>query len=349
MSDPICMQEGCQSAATGKCLEGFDPVGTCPYLPHTAATTSDDTASSQTAFVGLPSGEALSEIEASEVTGEAPTRVVILAGPADSGKTTVVTSLFESFLEAPFANFLFAGSNTLVGFERRCHEARVASGRCEPHTSHTPVSDTVEFLHLRVISAGVERGSPVNVLLADISGERFRSLRDSVDAVRAMKVLRRADFFTLVLDGGRLCDINQRFSVRNDARLLLRSIVEADVLSPTCRIDLVVAKWDLIVTNDQSAEIKSFVADTTRSLEAFIQQSGGIRVQEIAARPQSKRLPFAHGLATLFASWFGSSDAAGRRGINLPVIGTRDREIDRFGTLIVQTHRPGAELDVRRV
>src|SRR5437764_3929798 len=117
MRDVFCTQEGCQAASTGKCLEGFDPIATCPYRPHASLSSPDADPTWSTAFVPLPSGESLSELEATSVAAEAPTRVVILAGPAASGKTTILTSIYESFLEAPFANFLFAGSITLVAFE----------------------------------------------------------------------------------------------------------------------------------------------------------------------------------------------------------------------------------------
>src|SRR5436189_2638822 len=147
-----CTREGCQIATTGKCLEGFEPVNTCPYLSVAAIPTGEAASSETAAFVDLPSGEALTEIQASEITRQGLTRVVVLAGPSGSGKTTILTSLFESFLEAPFGNFLFAGSRTLVGFERRCHDARIASGRTEAHTVHTQVEPT-EFLHLRLVPA----------------------------------------------------------------------------------------------------------------------------------------------------------------------------------------------------
>src|SRR3990172_2742237 len=112
MIDTSFTQEGCQVGSTGKCVEGFDPPSTCPYLTSSSIPDAGADAPAQSAFIDLPKGEALTEVQASDVTREGPTRVVVLAGPADSGKTTIITSLFEAFLEAPFANFLFAGSRT---------------------------------------------------------------------------------------------------------------------------------------------------------------------------------------------------------------------------------------------
>src|SRR5438128_1500416 len=133
-----CPRDGCQVASTEKCLEGFEPPNTCPYLSTVASVVGEQASSENSAFVDLPNGEALTESQANEVTRQGLTRVIIVAGPSGSGKTTILTSLFEAFLEAPFGNFLFAGSRTLVGFERRCHDARETSGRSFAHTVHTP-------------------------------------------------------------------------------------------------------------------------------------------------------------------------------------------------------------------
>src|SRR4051794_26972191 len=105
-----CARDGCDVAATGKCLEGFEPPSTCPYLSVEPGPPGEATASEASAFVDLPTGEALTEAQSAEITRQGITRVVIIAGPTGSGKTTILTSLYESFLEAPFGNFFFGGS-----------------------------------------------------------------------------------------------------------------------------------------------------------------------------------------------------------------------------------------------
>src|SRR5437899_3513700 len=103
MSQTSCTREGCPIASTGQCLEGFEPPSTCPYL-RSIESSDTGVASTQASFIDLPTGEALDELQANEVTRQEFTRVVILAGPSGSGKTTILTALFEAFLEAPFAN-----------------------------------------------------------------------------------------------------------------------------------------------------------------------------------------------------------------------------------------------------
>jgi hypothetical protein len=327
MTSGGCTRDGCQIGETSKCLEGFEPVADCPYRRQDG--TGEGDATGKPAFLTLPSGEALSEEQASEVTREAPTKVVVLAGPHASGKTTILTSLFDSFLEAPVGNYLFAGSRTLVGFERRCHDSREASGRDNAHTVHTQVSDAVDFLHLRLAdSATTNRRT--DLLLSDVSGERFKLIRDSADAVKKMRMLQRADHLCIVVDGEKIAESNLRHSVRADARTLLRSVVEANVLSPSCAIQVVFSKWDVVKAHRAFQSISAFVGDTQRALEAV---AGGRLLQyfEIAARPKTKKMRFAFGLPTLLRSWIDDGERQ-TKDLYLPDAQKVTREFARFAT-----------------
>jgi hypothetical protein len=298
-------------------------------------------------FVDLPSGEALNETQAAEVTRQGATRVVIIAGPSDSGKTTILTSLFESFLEAPFANYLFAGSRTLVGFERRCHDARPASQRSIAHTGHT-ATGVVEFLHLRLMAASGSVIGSQNLLLSDISGEQFKRLRDHSDAVKKMTMLKRADHLCLVIDCQKLIDPGLRHVARNEARALLRSIVEADALSSSCKVGLVFAKWDLVVTAKDSAGIKAFVAETQANLEPLLRQVAASQTFEVAARPTNTRVPFAFGLPTLLRYWLQEPPLGSRPEVYVPRHADGGRESTRFASSVFYGSL-GEDYDVRWV
>jgi len=329
VSDIACTREGCQIASTGKCLEGFDPTSTCPYQQNStlAHTTADPT---DTPFVDLPTGEALTEVEASELTRQAITRVVVLAGPSGSGKTTILTSLFEAFFDAPFGNFRFAGSATLVGFERRCHDSRVVSGRNKPHTIHTKVSDTVDFLHLRLVPASHGVFRKQNLLLSDISGERFRALRDSSEAITGMPMLRRADAFCIVVDGEKLANPAERHSVAYDARVLLRSLFEAGALSPKCTIQIVLSKWDVVQALANPNNTLAYIADMKKMLNRLVGSNVLVQFFEIAARPENPKVPFAFGLPTLLRSWMDEPPTRSRARIYLPSLNQQTREATRF-------------------
>ena len=341
-----CSREACQVTSTGKCLEAFEPPSTCPYLMGTVST-SDELSAGNFPFIELPSGEALSEEQASEVTRQGVTRVVVLAGPSGSGKTTILTSLFEAFLDAPFGNFMFAGSRTLAGFERRCHDARVESGRPEPHTIHTRAI-AAEFLHLRLAYASGSLIGPQNLLLSDISGERFRAMRDSTDAVKDMPILHRADHLCIVLDGEKLIDANLRHSVRSDARSLLRSIIEAGMLAPTCKIEIAFAKWDIVRAQPDQDSLSSFIGETKSALLDTLKTVATPEFVEIAARPRNSRLPFAFGLPTLLRYWLDERKNS-RPKLYVPEVRKSASEAIRFAKSVVEEQRLGEFYDVRWV
>lgn len=343
-----CSREGCQVAATSKCLEGFEPPSTCPYLSSSAISAGDAASTDTSAFVDLPRGEALNEVQASEITRQGITRVIILAGATGSGKTTILTSLFESFLEAPFGNFIFAGSRTLVGFERRCHDARVASRRQDAHTVHTPV-EPLEFLHLRLSPPLPSLLGPQSLLLSDISGERFRALRDSTDAVKNMPMLRRADSLCIILDGEKLSDVNQRQLARTDARMLLRSLIQGQALSQNCNIEIVFAKWDLLLGHPDQASLMSFVENTKEEMRKVSEKVTIPQFFEIAARPRSRNVPFAFGLPTLLRSWLKEPSDPARVTLYLPGMQKDDGEAIRFAKAVVEDQRLGEFYDVQWV
>jgi hypothetical protein len=348
MNDAKCSREGCQIASTGKCVEGFDPPSTCPYVSSLVPSSADTTSAGTVNFVDLPSGESLTETLASEVTRQEPTRVIVLAGPPGSGKTTILTSLFEAFLEAPFGNLLFAGSRTLVGFERRCHDARVASDRSVPHTVHTQVEAT-EFLHLRLASPSAGIFGPQNLLLSDVSGERFRALRDSTEAVRKMTMLRRADHLCILLDGQKLADIGQRHSAQTDARMLLRCIVEEGVLSVNCKVQIVFSKWDLVMASPSQEALATFVDHTKQLLTNIAGKDVVLRFFEVAARPETPKVPFAFGLPTLLRSWVNEPSPPERLRLYMPIPQTESREFARLAKSVAAEQQLEEFYDVQWV
>lgn len=353
MTALTCGQPGCEFETSGKCIEGFTPAEKCPFLaarPEEIEDVPTEADPVMEELVDLPSGEALTETQAGDVTRSDATRVVIVAGPLGSGKTTILTSLYEAFLHAPFANFLFKGSRTLVGFERRSHQGREESGSQFPRTTRTSVNEGVVFLHLDLAirdEGGGLRSS--NLLLSDISGELFRILRDSSQAVTEMSSLRRADNLAIVIDGQKLTRADQRQTAKNDSRSILRSIVEAGVLKNDCVIDIVFTKWDIVATAVSSSdrqEINSFIDGTKESLAKTV---AGYRVvfHEVAARPTAPALPFAHGVPTLLRSWMDSEVSESK-----PSIFTFEkpmRELERYINTQVDACRIPGEYNVHKL
>lgn len=119
-----CKKEGCIIEKTGKCLEGHIDLKKCPNYIRTGQEMGNNEPSQQTPSVAptlpktvdLPSGEDLDFDLANAIMAGAITRVIVLAGAVNSGKTTVLASIHEKFQEGDFAGYIFAGSDTNTSF-----------------------------------------------------------------------------------------------------------------------------------------------------------------------------------------------------------------------------------------
>jgi hypothetical protein len=350
MSNTNCSQPGCQIETSGQCLEGFGST-TCPYLAHSEHSQDENASYSAQELVDLPSGEALTSAQAAEITRDHVSKVIIIAGPLGSGKTTILTSLFEAFLEAPFANYLFRGSRTLIGFERRCHLGREESGSESADTTHTSVREGIVFLHLDLAPSDWPEFEHEHILLSDISGELFRRLRDSSDTVKDFPAFRRANHLCLVLDGEKIAHRDQRHVARNDSRSILRSLIESGMIASGCVIDVAFTKWDAVVEAmgaGMAEEITGFIESTKSTLQA-LSKDFEFRFHEVAARPAKEaKVPFAHGLPTLLRSWMEHDNIPA---VRIPVfsIVKPEREFWHFTDVTIIENELENQYNVRRL
>jgi len=267
------------------------------------------------------------------VTSAAPTRVLVVAGLNDSGKTTLVASVYEAFLRYPaFAGYCFAGSETLLGFERRCHFARLASELPRPDTERTARGEMIALLHLRVRPADLSAPRR-DVLLTDVSGEIFRDAKDSDLACGRLEVLRRADRLLVLVDGADLAVRHRRFASYSAARDFLRRASDVGMLDDTALVDVLITKWDIVerLEGVEKGEAEDYVAHVERWLrDDLASRFAGMRFAKIAARPDPESaLSLCHGVGALFPAWVEESMISHRprQKIQLPPL---IREIDRY-------------------
>lgn len=255
--------------------------------------------------IPLHRGEELVGREANVVAGGAPTRVIAVAGDVGAGKTTLLTSIYERFQRGMFGGFCFAGSLTLVGFERRCHASRIASGRSAPDTDRTRRSEQTAYLHLRL--ARPSEQTQFEILFTDISGEDFQAAKDSLPEARRLKVLTRADHLLLLIDSARLIDRTLRFEASQSASTLLRSLHEAGMIGATSAIDVLLSKFDLVGTTTSQTDNR-FIANFEEHLaRTFSPTCREFRVARIAARPIHENHQSVDDLGDLFQHWATSS------------------------------------------
>lgn len=312
LSVHTCKLPDCTVAATGKCMEGLS-LDECPHyvraetqaapISPAAESNQDETAADEGAeleMVELPDGLDFTPLTAARVTRNRLTRVIVVAGDRDSGKTTLVSSLFDKFQEGPFAGYLFAGCRTFRGLERRCFPSRVESERLHADTVRTTRGDGQSLLHLSLRTEKLDRPAQ-DLLLSDISGEFFRDACDSTDGCQQLKVLGRADHLALCLDGEKLASAGQRHEAFNTGKLLLQSALDAEMIGLHTFIDILFTKRDLIGDNAGTLNYLNNMRERFR--HAFATRLGRLRFFEIAARPEREGFPLAYGLDGVLPSW----------------------------------------------
>ena len=254
--------------------------------------------------IDLSPGGELTEEGGATLTAAALTRLVLVAGEADSGKTTLLETIYEKFNEGSFADLLFAGSTTLVGWERRCHLARIASGAEKPDTERT-LGLQHQLLHLCVRNTSFGAQAQ-DVLFSDLSGEVFKMIRDSTAECQQLGMLKRADHFVLLLDGRKLTSTATRQEALTNGIALLRSCVDAGMIGLHSFVDVAFSKYDLLAAADKdTSEFMKYGVETITG--HFEPSLGRLRFHNIAARPESSDLEYAFGISSLVRSWVDDS------------------------------------------
>jgi double-GTPase-like protein len=318
-ADAACGVPGCAAGTGGHCLEGY-AIADCP---HAGAEPGP--------WLDLPEGADLDSGGAERVARAVTTRVILLAGAADTGKTTLLASVYECFQRGPVAGYAFAGCETVLGYERRCYLGRIESGRPGPDTARSSLPAEPRWLHLSVRDRAA--AEPLRSLLfSEIGGDFVRLAKDSTDECRRLALARRADHFAILVDGASLIQRQQRLAATNDAGLLLRGCLDAEVLGRFSFVDVLFTKWDLVVRSHERAEIEQFLeAFTTRTRQLCQPRLGRLRFVQVAARPVAgSPLAFGHGLAELLGSWTADSPAVARRGAVSAWVPEGASEFDRF-------------------
>ena len=247
----------------------------------------------------LTDGDTLSAGDGGTIVRSAPTSVVVVAGLAQCGKTTLVAGLYELFHRGPFGGFLFAGSRTLPGFERRCHLARIASGREAPDTARTVRSEGTDLLHLR-LSAQDDSGV-FGILFSDIYGEAFRRAADVAEECQQFTILKRADHVSVLVDGEKVANNRERQSAFSSADDLIGQCLDCGTFNTASSIQVVVSKWDLLLGN---AYAEQFVHDKLAWLNSrHASKLGELTSHKLSIRPTKRGIDAGYGMAELLKKW----------------------------------------------
>lgn len=192
--------------------------------------------------VQLASGLALTSAEAAEVLSVEPAMTVLLAAPPDSGKTTLLAALYESFCVGPVGPWTFAGSLTLFAFLQRSWYASSASGRAAAVTERTTVGVERPWLHLRLGRAGAHCGT---LLLADLSGEYFRDVASGQPLGDAAPIAGRARHVVHFVDAALYEAPRERRRAYDAVTSRIRRLSESAPFLPSALHTVVISRSDL--------------------------------------------------------------------------------------------------------
>lgn len=303
-SSTQCVEPGCTFDADGVCLEGFAAGKGCPYKSQP---TEGDTPESATelnapsdSWILLPDGYELSLDSTADITRASEAKVVVVAGESAAGKTTLITCIFEHFSVGTYGDQQFAWSDTVLAFERACYPSRISSEADEAETERTKRL-TPRFFHLRVQS---EIGKLTDLLLTDMSGEVYRRVVDNQENATSLgRFIRRADCFVLLLDGKRLASKELRQDGFRRGLLLLEALLQAQVLSKSCPVRVLIAKYDLLVPEKDNENTVKFIEYVEAEYKKFgAEHFSDFRVSRISAK-ENPSLDYGFGVEPLFSEW----------------------------------------------
>jgi GTPase SAR1 family protein len=278
----LCNQEQCPLKENGFCLEGL-AVEKCPHtfladINHPSNTTIpfekleelvyQETEHEVKKNVPIYSGDELSDNEIEIITNRYSTNLILIMGEPNSGKTTLLASLYDQFQKGKFSGYLFAGSKTQIGFEKRCHHARTLSGNLIPNTERTS-SSTFHYLHLSVKNE--EKDSSIkHLLFTDISGEQFRLIRDHEGEMTKMNILKRADHIFCIADGELFSDNEKRHSAKYNLIKLIGRAYETGMITSPKGIYIIITKWDKLNTSSTTVDIENFLIKPIKDKFPFL-------------------------------------------------------------------------------
>lgn len=310
MSDAIqghCLEPGCAAGQGGSCIENLD-TGDCPHfiIGEPSADNEVEVARAtdpEEAYEVVPTrvsiGFTVGEADAFLRERGGPIRTIAIVGDPDSGKTTLIASLYE-LLRAGRLSCGFAGSETVRGFEHRCHLSRTASGRRTGVTQRTRLLERLSFLHLRI--AG-DQAEPWEVILADRAGEDYEPMLGRPDEALNLAELLNFGVIVFLVDGTKLADPAQRHAHTARIRRMILAVSQSGLLEPTRRYQLVLTKSDeLDASDEKDAGWEAFRLFAEEMRSRF--PTAKFDVHEIAARPaESGGVPFGFGLEAMANEW----------------------------------------------
>lgn len=217
--------------------------------------------------------------------------VGVVAGP-EVGKTTMISTIYEMVHRGKIKCARFAGSETLRGYEERCHLARMSSNRSVPDTPRTPTWAKLSFTHLKVLtSSGIKE-----LIFSDRSGEHFDNILDKPNGIMEFSELVRADVLLVLVDTEQLLK-SPHVPTSRIRRLVMAIDKNVSLVGKSVR--LVGTKSDLASSSTDRQRAQQALDDLAKDLRRRTADRVSILPLLIATRPKQGSKEMAEGLEEL--------------------------------------------------
>jgi len=257
-------------------------------------------------MISLFKGEELTIEQITDVTYRFPATKIYILGEHDSGKTTILATLFEMFQAAPFHDFHYAGSLTQIGFERRCFYSRLASKNDDADTERTKAEE-FHFLHIAIKKSYSEKQA-THLLISDIAGEKIKRAKSNTQDMEDLAIITDSHHISFVIDGEKLAEIKTRQAVLTQAKTFVRKAIDEKIMDNQTRLAIVVSKWDLLEGLEGFDYNLLIVNPFTRDFQSSL---GELNFLKIAVRPDSFDVfKLGHGLLDLLNFWLKVEERA---------------------------------------
>ena len=311
-----CKTPGCNAPAD-RCIEDLS-LEECPNFvvgpePDDATLDTQHTAGQQTVVQIGRGGAALSITDANVYMLSVPVErrlgVIALVGVPDCGKTTLLSSLYEVVRRNVGSDFGFAGSETIRGFEERCHLSRLTSENEMPDTPRT--AHELQFLHLSVVTR--QSDERIELFMADRRGEQFQDVLDRPELAETLTEVRRGGGVALLLDGGHLVDVARReLAIAKVHRL---AMIIKEQLQESAAVQLVVTKVDKIRGHADESTVKSRIQTLSLRLSDMFGPTIRYSLHYVAARD----LLGDSGLSELLCEWLAPPEETVFEAVKVPL------------------------------
>lgn len=256
-----CEKPGCTVADSGICLLSHADLSMCPNFLVAGDNDNEEAVgpaapppqaksplpSPGSAARRFPLGLELGTEDAAVIMRARYTYLIGVLGSWDAGKTCFLLSLYLMASRGALPpDYLFAGSQTLQGFEQLARHIRKWKGGRLPDqlADHTNLADPRQPALLHLALREVRRAKRLlDVMLTDLPGEWSKHLVERAATAERFKFLRRADGIVLVIDGPLLNSKSRHVELQRSKHLLERLIQTVGVEITTPLI-LLISKCD---------------------------------------------------------------------------------------------------------